>query len=286
MAGETTASSMDDVVYAAIITSEVLTELRPKNVMRDLLRWGEAGPSKTYQFPILDKPSLPAALAEGADLGLPGSGNTQITTTNAQVTAGQVAQKATVTRMLEKVAIINAIETVKGVLARGMLEKFETDATALLDGFSNATTATSTLTVAFFLSALSALEQRDVDGDLVAVLHPKQSGELRADIVANGGNFFTSGHAASIAEGPMQNGDVGSLFGVPIRQTSLVPSAGGDRHGAIFTRAEALGGYELWGVTGEMDPDPSQLGTEIIVSSAYGVGEISDTRGQELASDA
>lgn len=288
MAGETTTVSMDDVVYAAVLTSEVLTELRPRNVMRQFLRMGEPGPSKTYQFPILDKPALPAALAEGADLGLPGSGNTQITTSNAQVTAGQVAQKAQVTKLLETVAIIDVATTVGGVLGRGIDEKFETDAAALLAGFSNTTTAApSTLKIADFLTALAALEQRDVDGQIVAVLHLKQVADLRTEIVASSASFWTEGrNAEGVTGGPYQDGFVGVFFGVPIFQTSLVSSSGGDRRGALFAADEALGCYELWGPTLEQDPDPSSLSTEMVISACYGVGEISDTRGQGLFSDA
>lgn len=288
MADEVTATTFNDVVYAAIITAEILKELRPKNVMRGFLRQGTAGPSKVYQFPILDKPAaLPATLAEGADIGVFGSGNEPMTTSNAQVTAAQLAQKATATKFLQKVSIIDAYGTVSDLLTRGMYEKFETDATALLDGFSNVTTAASTLSVASFLAALGALEQRDVDGMLVSVLHPKQTGELRNDIVSSGAVYFTGGaNSGGIANEPQQNGYVGELFGVPVHQCTLVVSSGGDRHGAIFTSREALGLYEIWGPTVETFYEVSALSTEFVISQCYGVGEISDTRGQELASDA
>src|SRR6266511_689194 len=112
MAGETTTTTMTDTVYAAIIAEDILEELRPHMVMRGFIRWGPAGSSKAYKFPLLTKPALPAALAEGADLGLPGAGNTAIGTTSATVTAGQIAQKATVTKLLIRTSILDAMGTV------------------------------------------------------------------------------------------------------------------------------------------------------------------------------
>ena len=65
----------------------------------------------------------------------------------------------TVSDMLIKTSLLDALPHVKGVLNRSTLEKWETDIGALVDDFSNVITAASTLTVDDHLAAVSALEQ-------------------------------------------------------------------------------------------------------------------------------
>src|SRR3990167_7842176 len=209
MAGEvsTTATTMNDVVYAAIITDRILMELRPYNVSRPLFRWAAAGPSKVYNFPTQDDEGVATTgVAEADDF----TTETAISTNVAQVTAGEVAMRADVSDFLVKISILDTLPHVAGVLARGLAEKFETDACALYDDFSNVTTAASTLTPADWLDAMSALEQRDVVGSLVSVLHPKQAGELRQELAASGASIFVNGGAGIVQ--PNLEGSVGSLF--------------------------------------------------------------------------
>lgn len=281
MSAETTTTSANDIYYSAVIADRILQELRPLNPSRGLFRWEPAGNSKAVDFPTQDDPGAAAAPGEATDIT-----NTSLATSKATVTAAEVGLMTTVTDLLVKVSILDAMSQFSGVLSRSVAEKFETDACALYDDFtgtSNTTTAASTLTPADLLAAVSGLEQRDIPGNFVSVLHPKQVGELRAEVVSTTATHFGGGEGNGLV-GPNQDAQVGSLFGVPIYQSSLIVETTGLKGGAVFVRGEAVGAYELWGPRVELQRDASLRATEVVATQCYGVGEISDTRGQTLKS--
>lgn len=283
MANEVTTTSVTETIYTTIITDRILRELRPLNVCRPFFRMGEAGASTSYDFTKLDDlaPTNVETPAEAADLT-----NRDVTTDKVRATATVKAIMSSITDLAQKVSILDVLPEVQGILARTMAEKFETDLAANLANFSNVTDAGVSMTVAKFLEAIAALEQRDVTQSLVSVVHPKQQGQIRSDIQAQTTQYWGRDGSPSLAE-YHPNGLVGSLFGVPIYQTSVVPTsdAGANRAGAIFVPGEALGLLELWTVRTEMERDASKLLTEVVLSNAYGTVEIDDTRGQTLKSD-
>lgn len=287
MANETTTATADDVFLSEIITEAILLEIRPMNVMRPFFRVAPAGPSKTYKFPKQDDEAPSAVtspLGEAVDLT-----NTELSTSSATVTAAQMGIMTTVTDLLKTISIVDALPHFQGVLARTMAEKIETDLAANLANFSNVTDGGADVGLDDFLAAIAALEQRDINtSQLVAVLHPKQVGNLRSSLIAQSGTYW--GTEKSEGNGLVQRqvgGYVADLFGVPIHMTSLVPTsdAGANRAGAIFASGEALGLYELWGVRAEQERNASLLATEIVLSACFGTAEIDDSRGQTVKSD-
>ena len=64
----------------------------------------------------------------------------------------------------------------------------------------------------------------------------------------------------------------------PVLQTSLVTSTGG----AAFISGVALGLYEIRPMRAELQRDASIPGTEIVVTSRYGVVEIRDVAGETI----
>ena len=279
---KSTTTTANDIVYGAIITDRLLEELRPYNVSKPLFRWGAPGPSLVYNFPTLDDLGVGNATTEATDY----STQSEYTTSVAQCTSTGGAMRADVTDELVKTAIIDVIPSAAAALARSVAELFETDACALYDDFTNITTAASTMTADDFLAAMSGLEQRDVVGPLVSVLHPKQAGELRQDIAASSASIFSGGANTGGLVMDHLEGSVGSLFGVPIFQSSLVVSASSLRGGAMFVRNEALGAYGIWGPRVELQRDASERFTEIVVTEHVGVVEIADLRGQTIKSAA
>lgn len=285
MAGETTTTSVTETIYTTIITDRILRELRPLSVMRPFFRTATPGNSLSYDFTKLDDMAITnvESPAEAAELT-----NREVTTDKVRVTASVKAIMASVTDLAQRVSLLDVMSEVQGVLARTMAEKWEVDAAANLANFSNVTTAAATLTVSDIQKAIAALEQRDVTQSLVTVLHPKQAGELRADLIAQSGTYWSrSGAADSGLDRYHQVGLVGSLFGVPIYQTSVVPTsdAGAKYAGAMFVGGEALGLLQLWDVKTELQRDASKLLTEIVLSNCYGFVEIDDTRGQTIKSN-
>lgn len=284
MANEVTTTSVTETIYTTIITDRLLREIRPMNVCRPFFRMGEAGASTSYDFTKLDDlaPTNVETPAEAADLT-----NRDVTTDKARVTATVKAIMASVTDLSQKVSILDVLPEVQGILARTMAEKFETDLAANLANFSNVSDAGASMDVATFLAAIAALEQRDVSQSLVAVVHPKQQGQIRSDIQSKTTSYWGNDNVSGFLDKYADNGFVGSLFGVPIYQTSVVPTsdAAANRAAAIFVPGEALGLLELWTVKAEMERDASKLLTEVVLSNAYGTVEIDDTRGQTLKSD-
>ena len=172
-----------------------------------------------------------------------------------------------------------------GIVGRSVAEKWETDVAALMDDFSNVTTAASTLTPVDLLSAISALEQRDIPGPYVGYLDPKQTGELRAEIATTSASYAV-GRDGDLVSPFGDSGMFGTYMGLPIWQTSLVATTSSLVGGAVFASGQALGCYEIWGPRIETQRDASYRSLEFVGTQCYGLVEISDTRGQTLKSAA
>lgn len=286
MAGGASSANMDDTYVAALFEARILPEIRPSMTSREFLRWGSKGKSKAFSFSLLDDITLADAATEGTDY----TTVTDITTTKQTATASEVAKMTTVSDVLIEVSLLDAMATAGGILTRAVGEKWETDVAAIADNFGSTTTAASTLTPQDLLAAISAIEQRDAaTGNLVAYLHPKQVGELRAEISQT--TAPVTAKQSGITMGPMTS-ELGSpvvntLFGVRIYSTSLVASGAGLRQGSVFVAGQALGAYELWGPRLETERRATLRGFYVISTADYGVVGVDVTnRGQMLKSAA
>lgn len=287
MAGGATTTNLDDTFVAALFEARILKELRPSMTSREFIRWGPQGNSTAFSFSLLGDPGASGALTEGTDLSVV----TDITTSKQTATAAEVGLLTTVSDVLIKVSLLDAMSVAGEILTRSTLEKWETDVAAIADNFSSATTAASTLTPADLLAAISAIEQRDAaTGPLVGYLHPKQTGELRAE-VADTTAIVTAGQGGvpmgAVTGETNGRGRFGSLFGVNIYQTSLVASSSSLRQGSVFVSGQCIGGYELWGPRIETERRASLRGFYVVSSADYGlVGVETTNRGQMLKSAA
>lgn len=285
MANETTTTSANDFFLAAQVDSLILDEIRPYSVSRPFFRYARLTQSSAHDFPVQDDPGAAVAKVEGTDLT-----NTSLTTSKATASASTVGMMATVTDELSRISIVDAYEHFGSVLTRSAAEKYETDFTALVDDFSN-TTSTTTIdaTVAKFIEAKGALIARDAVGTLVAILHPVQTTDLSQDAATSLSAAFANPSVQ--VNGLMSNALAGFAFelaGVPVYQTSLVPTANAaaDRAGGIFVSNVALGMAEVWDTRTELQRDASNVATEIVVTARYGLVEIRDAWGQTLITDA
>jgi hypothetical protein len=140
------------------------------------------------------------------------------------------------------------------------------------------------------MAAIGALESRDAEGDLVAVLHPKQVSDLRRDLTGTvAASFFGSEKGAGVVSdalpGAKLGGAVGDIAGVDVFQTSAIPNAGGDHKGGLFVKGVTNGMYQVWDARTESHRETLQPSTVLACSVHYGLAEIRDTWGQEIASD-
>ena len=278
-------AALDDSVFAEIVEAQMVPELRPANTSTQFLRQATGGASTVASFPLWGDPG-PAA-APNDDLSEIAS--TALSDTQQSATAAGVGFRVDVTDLIRASHPSDLYSEVAGMVTRSMKEKLETDISALLDDFSNVTTAASVLTPIDLLAAVSALEQRDIPGPYVAYLDPKQTGEIRQDIATTTA-VYQAGRDGELVSPFGTDGFFGTYMGVPIWQSSLVVTTAGLVGGAVFAAGPgvnaALGIYELIPRRLATQRDESFAAMEFIGYHAYGLVEISDTRGQTLKSAA
>lgn len=273
MANETISANYNDVTFAAWVTSDILDEVRPYNVLRPFFRYAGAQASAAYDFPIQADPGAATSYSEGTGLS-----NTELTTDKATATSAVRGIMATVTDEVSETAVIDVGSQAAAVLGRSVLEDFETLAAAFLDDFAN-TTGTDGVptTYATLLEAVNQLEQRDQMGTPVGVIGPEMVGDVRQDVGTSGAALFGSGMANG-SQGATLSGFAFNLGGVDWYQTSVVTATGG----AVFLSGVALGLYEVRPLRIETERDASLPGTEVVATARYGMIEIRDVAGETI----
>ncbi len=275
-------TALADSIFAELVESQMVQELRPAMTSREFLRFAAKGPSNVASFPLWGDPG--AAASPSNDLS--DIANTALSDTEASATAAEVGFRVDVTDLAREVwAGGDLYGEVAAMVGRSVAEKWETDLAALVDDFSNVTTAASTLTATDLLAAVSGLEQRDVPGPYVGYLDPKQTGELRVEIATTSATYNIGRNGEMVSPFGV-SGYFGEYMGLPIYQTSLVVTTSSLVGGAVFASKQALGCYEIWGPRIETQRDASYRSMEFVGTQCYGFKEISDTRGQTLKSAA
>jgi hypothetical protein len=274
--------ALDDSVFAELVESRMVQELRPAMTSREFIRFGTKGPSTVKSFPLWTDPgAAPAAIADTTDIS-----STTLADTQQSATAQEIGFRVDISDLIRETHPSNLYSEAGGMVGRSVAEKWETDVADLMDGFSNVTTAASTLTTTDLLAAMSALEQRDIPGPYVGYLDPKQTGELRQEIATTSASYEVGRPDGSLVRPFGDSGFFGTYMGLPIWQTSLVITTAGLAGGAVFNSEDALGAYELWGNRLETQRDASARTLEFVGTQCYGLVEIDDTRGQTVKSAA
>lgn len=276
----TGAVALADTIFAEIVEGRVLDEVRPANTSRDFLWFAAKGPSQVASFGTWGDPGAAAAITDD----LSEIASTAMSDSQASATAAGVGFRIDITDFVREINVADVYAAASRQVAAALAEKWETDVAALMDDFSNVTTAGSTLTPLDILAAVSALEQRDIPGPYVAYLDPKQTGELRVEIATTTAQYESGGRNASLVSPFTNSGMFGTYMGIPIYQTSLVVTTSGLVGGAVFASNQALGAYEVIGQRIETQRDASFQALEFVGSHWYGLVETSDTRGQTLKS--
>lgn len=278
MANEATLTTYNDLYAASVIADQILDEERPYNAMTEAwFRYHGPDYSTIVDYPIQQDPGVAAGSTEGTGLSNAASG---FGSDKASATLATVGQMTTVTDELVTGQKFDIKAQVTAVLGRSCAEKFQTDATALIDDFSNTVgTASVANTAADLQDAVNGLEQRDQVGQRAGCLDPQQVGNIRKD-------FGTSGAAAlgnpdlSIVEKLEATLDtyVFSYAGAPWFQTSLVTSSGG----GVMIVGVALGLFNQWALRLETQRDASMPGTEVVAFRRYGMIEVRDRAGTTI----
>lgn len=279
----TNTTTYNDVQYTAIITDEVKDALMATVVTPALLDFYDlAGEASTgVKIPKADKFTA-AAVAEGTE-----TANTALTSASVTLTSSEIGIQATITDVLELSDIPAAHGARLKQLGRAIGDKLDVDICALFSGFSTAVGATTVnISLSVLLDAIYNLEVNDAAGlgSLVGVLHPRQTADIRTELEADAASIYVgTGHPMKA-----QAGYFGSWFGIDIFQSTNVPTANAaaDRAGGIFVRDYALGMAQKWAAKVETMRWAPIRGWVLVATAMYGVGEIEDSAGVDVTTDA
>ena len=277
MAGSTT-TTLNDLLPA--ITAEAMFVANERSIMRGLVKNYSipAGQGKTITVPIYPVQSA-AGVTEGDEVS-----NTAISTNGVTLTVSTVAVRTMITDLIRASAASNVVADVGRLFGEAIAKKMDQDLLALFSGFSvgvgDASTAFSAATLA---NAVARLRANAVPGDqLACVVNPYVAYDLKSALT----NTFANPNAGIIQNEAMQTGYVGTLFGVPVFESSNIANNGtaGDYVGAVFHR-DALGIAMIGDITIETQRRASFVGDDIVASAHYGVGELYDGYGVKITAD-
>jgi hypothetical protein len=288
--GTTTTSANDFVIAAEVVASAILPHYYGHLNAAALTRYESIAnfPSTAKNFPTTGGLSA-AGLTEGTDMAY-----TQFSTGVATVTVAEAGLTVTPTDLLNQSDIVD-LDFYAAEAGKATAQYVNDAIFALSSGFSNSVGSTgSNLTELNILDGGTKLAAAGVPGPYVGVLHPQQWNDLA---VAVGGSLTpaTSPGAQSVQEitrtfGVEQVFDGGliNLYGVNWLISNRVPTAnaGADRAGMIVHPMHAIGFVEKWPIRVELERDASLRATEIVVTTAFGVGELLDSAGVGVITDA
>lgn len=282
MANESTTSSLNDLLPS--IVAEALFVAQERSIMRGLVRnfTLPLGSGKTVTVPVYPKQTA-TGVNEGTDLT-----NTEVSTSGAVLTVGEVGIMTTVTDMARNASASNVIADVGRLFGEAIAAKMDKDLTALFAGFSAGDgDYTTQITAASIFKAVAKLRGAGVDpAGCVCVLHPEIAYDLKSALTTQGNVAFTAGAYGATANEAMQMGFVGMLAGVPVYETSNIDyvTNAGDFPGAVFHR-DALGLAMMQDIKIETQRDASLRADELVATAVYGVGELYDGYGRYLKYD-
>ena len=283
MANESTTTSLNDLLPS--IVAEALFVAQERSIMRGLVRnfTMPMSSGKTITVPIYPKQTA-AAVNEGTDLT-----NTEVATSSAVLTIGEVGIMTTVTDLARNASASNVIADVGRLFGEAIAAKMDKDLTALFASFSTGEgDYTGQITAASIFKAVAKLRGAGVDpAGCFCVLHPEIAYDLKSALTTGGTTVFTAGGGVGdVANEAMRMGYVGMLAGVPIYETSNIDyvTNAGDFPGAVFHR-DALGLAMMQDIKIETQRDASLRADELVATAVYGVGELYDGYGWGLKYD-
>lgn len=306
MANETTYSVLSDSRTSEILTTEFVRlyaarDALPQHPALMYLGSVEGEGSLTKKVPQLglDGYDLLASTGEIAEVG-----NTEITDGSVTVTVARYSKSyepSDIARMTDAQGVLNPTRLAVDA-AISASQTLVNLVAALMGGFSTVVgTSGSDMTVQNFLDAKRALQNANVDGELLAILHPQQWNDFIQDLALNsgGGVQYLPATAEQLAR--MGNGYKGKFAGVDVFTTTRVPTAnaGADYAGGMFGRgavawADGIPPIDLPQqqfrigdrVLFEIDRTARKALTGFVSHRYLGVSEVLDSGGVSIITDA
>jgi N4-gp56 family major capsid protein len=273
-----TTTSLNDLLPQ--ITAEAMFVANERSIMRGLVKNYSipAGQGKTITVPRYPVQSA-AVVSEGSEVT-----DTAVSTDGVTLTVATVAIRTLLTDLARVSSASNVVADMGRLFGEAIAKKMDQDLLALFSGFATGVGGASTaMSAALVAQAVARLRANAVPSDALAcVVHPFVAYDLKANL----SNTFANPNAGIIQNEAMQTGYVGTLFGVPVFESSNIADTGtaGDYVGAVFHR-DALGLAMVNDITIETQRRASFLGDDIVASAHYAVGELYDTYGVKITAD-
>lgn len=273
-----TTTTLNDLLPA--ITAEAMFVASERSIMRGLVKNYSipAGQGKTITVPRYPVQTA-ASLTEGNEVS-----DTNVSTDGVTLTVGTVAIRTLVTDLIRASAASNVVADLGRLFGEAIAKKMDQDLMALFSGFSTGVGGASTaMSASLVANAVARLRANAVPSDALAcVVHPYVAYDLKANLT----NTFANPNAGIIQNEAMAVGYVGTLFGVPVFESSNIADTGtaGDYIGAVFHR-DALGLAMIGDINIETQRRASYVGDDIVASAHYAVGELYDGYGVKITAD-
>ena len=236
--------------------------------------------STSLQVPVLAKASTALVDSVASVYGADDFASTALTDTTVSIPMSLYVRRT----VLRDAGGVNP-SAVGRQLGNAVAQKFDQAVTALFSGFTThvvtGSGTSSALTVNDIVDAAQTLRANESMGQLYAVLHPYQIGNLIKEI-------NTAAFAGSeIQNNAMRSGFVGTLNGVAIYQSSFITEDEGAAdhlwNGLVFDESALRIGIQN-NVGLEVGRRPEAVGYDLVASLAAGVGMVDINRGVSLKS--
>jgi len=281
MAGSTT-TTLNDLLPS--IVAEAMFVASERSIMRGLVKNYSipAGSGKTITVPRYPIQTA-NAVTEGDEVS-----NTAVSTDGVTLTVATIGIRTLLTDLARTSAASNVVADLGRLFGEAIARKVDQDLLALFSGFSvgvgTASPATpGNMNAALIAEAVAKLRAAAVPADMLAcVLHPYVAYDLKANLT----NTFANPNPGIVQNEAMATGYVGTLFGVPVFESSNIADTGtaGDYVGAVFHR-DALGLAMIGDMTIETQRRASYIGDDVVASMHYAVGELYDGYGCKITAD-
>lgn len=288
----TTATTVTEAIYAAIIESTFKEELGAAVVVAPLVRYHDLGGEPSLAWKVVKNPASPSVTDLASDSTNLTTG-TAYTPTAVTITATEAGILHEVTQQaLEGSVLQEALMAEIGAwMVRAVARELDSDLCTLFSSFANSVGTTGQpLDEADWLDAIFNLESNNAGMPIVSVLHATHASQMRKamTLVATAGtSLATAAMKANMSMSAIGKSNAGmggfwtDIYNVPCFITTEVILST-DRHGAMMNAGQAIGLAGKYFGKVEYQRDVSQRSTEIAVTSLYGVGEIEDLQGVRL----
>lgn len=291
MAVTTTVSANDYSLAADLIASRILPNFYGLNTAAHLVRYESiaGAPSKAANFPTAGALAA-SALVEGNDAGY-----TQYSTGVVTLTVAEAGLVLAISDLLSLSDIVGMDHYVDQA-AQALANKVTTDILALATGLNGGTAVGSTgvnLTEQNIIDGVTTLAAANIPGPYHGILHPQQWNDLAGGVGAtlnplNAPGSQNTYQTSNDLMRPIFDGGLREMYGVSWTVSGNVPTAnaGADRAGMIVNPMYAIGWVDKWGARVEFERDASGRLTEVVYTAAYAVGELRDSAGIAVVTDA